>query len=241
MSKKPVIGITAAHCTEELQTFPRESYVKCIWQSGGIPFLIPPVSTSEESAAVLSVIDGLLLSGGGDISPYLLHEDPLPGIGNCLPERDCSELLLARAALAADIPLLGICRGLQVMAAAAGGKIAQDIAVLYPDRLQHSQKAPRSAPWHKVHIQESSYLRRIVGEEQIGVNSFHHQAVSVVPEGFTANALAPDGIIEGIERRTGTFCLGVQWHPESMGDERHSQNLFAEFIRASGQDATFCS
>lgn len=236
MLKKPVIGITAAHCTEELQTFPREFYVKCIWGGGGIPLLLPPVSTAEESAAALSVIDGLLLSGGGDISPDLLDEDPQPGIGNCLPERDRSELLLARAALAADLPVLGICRGLQVLAAAAGGKIIQDILTSYPDKLQHSQKAPRFAPWHKVDIQPSSYLHRIVGEERIGVNSFHHQAVGVAPEGFAVNAFAPDGIIEGIERRTGKFCLGVQWHPESMGEERPSLNLFAEFVRSCRQD-----
>ncbi len=230
MARKPVIGITMAHCTEELQTFPREFYIRCIKRSGGNPLLVPPVASLEEGETVLAVLDGLLLSGGGDISPYLLGERPQPGIRNCVPERDRGELFLAEKAMAMGMPLLGICKGIQVMAAAVGGMIAQDLD--NSGRLEHSQKAPRHCPWHEVELRPSR-LAQIVGCGSLAVNSFHHQAVSQLPDGFVLSALAPDGVIEGMEKASAGFCIGVQWHPESMEEEEHSLRLFAEFIKSA--------
>jgi Predicted glutamine amidotransferases len=233
MSQKPIVGITAAHCTEELATFPRHYYVESIKNAGGIPLIIPPVRTTEEAADVLKPISGLVLTGGGDISPRYLKEDPRREIGSCFPERDLSEILLTQLALQQDIPLLGICRGIQVLAVAAGGGIYQDIPTQYPSAMLHRQTAPRQYPWHDVDIVKDSVLYRLLDQTKISVNSFHHQSVSKIPRGFIQCALAADGIIEGIEKLGTKFCLGVQWHPESMMEtEIHSKVLFRGFIEA---------
>lgn len=233
MLRKPVIGITAAHCTEELETFPRHYYVEGVRKAGGIPLILPHVRTNEEGKDLLDHIHGLLLTGGGDISPVYLREDPRRGVGECFPERDFSELLLTQLALQHDLPILGICRGIQVLAVAAGGKIYQDIPSQYPSAMQHSQTAPRQYVWHNVEIEGKSLLYRLLGETEIGVNSLHHQAVLEIPPDFIQNALASDGIIEGIEKPGAKFCIGVQWHPESMMEtEEHSKVLFRGFIEA---------
>ncbi|KUO71905.1 MAG: peptidase C26 [Desulfosporosinus sp. BRH_c37] len=232
MLRKPVIGITAAHCTEELKTFPRHYYVEGVRKAGGIPVILPPIRTHEEGRELLDQIHGLLLTGGGDISPVYLREDPHRGVGQCFPERDLSELLLTQQAMHQNFPLLGICRGIQVLAVAAGGGIYQDICSQYPSAMEHSQTAPRQCIWHNVEIVRESRLYRLLRETKIGVNSLHHQAVSEIPPGFIQNALASDGIIEGIEKHGAKFCLGVQWHPESIDTETHSQALFRGFIEA---------
>ena len=233
MLGKPVIGVTAAHCSEELKTFPRQYYVESIRKAGGIPLILPPVRAQEEGSEVISrLLDGLLLTGGGDISPVYLREDPLRGIGDCFPERDWSEILLTQLALQHNLPLLGICRGIQVLAVAAGGRIYQDIPSQHPIAMEHSQTAPRQYAWHDVDIAEESVLYRLLREKKIGVNSLHHQAVLEIPPGFIQNALASDGIIEGIEKPGAKFCAGVQWHPESMETEMHSKALFRGFVEA---------
>ena len=232
MIRKPVIGITAAHCSEELKTFPRQYYVESIRKAGGTPLILPPVWLQEEGREVLNFLDGLLLTGGGDISPVYLREDPLRGIGECFPERDKSEILLTQLSLQKNIPILGICRGIQVLAVAAGGRIYQDIPNQNPQAMQHKQTAPRHNVWHDVDIVEESLLYRLVGETKIGVNSLHHQAVLEIPQGFIKNASASDGIIEGIEKLGVKFCVGVQWHPESMEAEAHSRALFGGFVEA---------
>ncbi|MDR3601245.1 MAG: gamma-glutamyl-gamma-aminobutyrate hydrolase family protein [Desulfosporosinus sp.] len=235
MLGKPVIGITAAHCSEELKTFPRHYYVESIRKAGGIPFIIPPVQAQAECSDILSLLDGLLLTGGGDISPIYLNESPLRGIGGCFPERDRSEILLTQLSLQQNLPLLGICRGIQVLAVVAGGRIYQDIPRQHPLAMEHSQTAPRQYAWHDVDIAEESALYHLLRERKIAVNSLHHQAVSEVPPGFRQNALASDGIIEGIEKLGAKFCIGVQWHPESMGNEAHGKALFKGFIEACEQ------
>jgi putative glutamine amidotransferase len=231
--KKPVIGITVAHCQEELNTFPRENYVYCIKAAGGIPVLVPPFDDPGTALEILNLIDGLLLSGGSDISPLVMGENPEPGIGGCFPERDLSELRLTRLAFRKNTPVLGICRGIQIMAVAAGGTVCQDINRQFPQSFQHKQTVPRQYPWHEVKILESR-LVEILGEENIAVNSLHHQSIEKVPEGFRINALSADGIIEGIEKVGAGFCLGVQWHPESMPNEAHSIALFQSLITACG-------
>jgi len=232
MNRKPVIGITVAHCSEELKTFPRTLYVESVKKANGQPILLPIVTTLEEAEEMLALVDALILTGGGDFSPMILGELPKRGIGDCLPERDWSEILLAQMAMKEDLPVLGICRGIQVLALAAGGKIYQDIISERPESIEHKQRAPRECAWHEVHLTEST-LGVLIEEKTIGVNSFHHQAVSVLPEGFIANAVAPDGIIEGIEKPGAKFCLGVQWHPEAMDKEKHSQRLFQGLIKVA--------
>lgn len=229
MSKRPIIGITVAHCTEELKTFPRGFYVESIRKAGGQPLLIPPVQNEEDAQEILGLMNGIILTGGGDIAPLFLDEQPKKGIGECFPERDLGELLLAKFALRLNLPALGICRGIQVLAAAAGGTIYQDIYAEYPQALEHKQKAPRENTWHEVELLTSK-LSRIMGETKIRVNSLHHQAVATLPIGFIKNAVSADGIIEGIEKIDSAFCIGVQWHPEVLAGEEHSQKLFGGFV-----------
>lgn len=229
MPDKPVIGVTVAHCSEELDTFPRYFYVEMVKEVGGIPVILPPVATCDEAKNILEITDGLLLSGGGDLSPIYLGEVPLRGIGKSIPERDLGELLLTKLALERDMPVLGICRGIQVLAVAAGGRIYQDIVSQRRDSIEHKQLVSRQHVWHEVEIFESKLLQ-IVANKYIKVNSLHHQAVSVVPSGFKYNALAPDGIIEGIEKDGASFCIGVQWHPEVLQSEMHAKKLFKAFI-----------
>lgn len=231
MAQKPIIGITVAHCTEELKTFPREFYVERVRKAGGQPFLIPPVQTQEEAQAVINLLDGLILTGGGDIAPSFLGEQPKRGIEGCIPERDQGELLLTWHALQSDFPLLGICRGIQVLAVAAGGTIYQDIRSECSHTLEHSQTVPREYAWHEVEIL-GSQLKDALNSDKIQVNSFHHQAVDKVPDGFIQNAVAPDGIIEGIEKLGARFCMGVQWHPEALKTEEHSRKLFESFVQS---------
>lgn len=228
---KPLIGVTVAHYSEELATFPREYYVQSIRLAGGIPVLIPPLDQPEEAEELFEKIDGIVLSGGGDISPVFLEELPIRGIKRSNPQRDISEILLATQALNRGIPLLGICRGIQVLAVAAGGKLYQDILTQYPGVMEHDQTSPREYPWHPVDLMES-HLQEIIKEKKIMVNSFHHQAVSALPPGFITSALAPDGIIEGIEFPGAKFCIGVQWHPEAMARDSQNQKLFHAFIEA---------
>ncbi len=231
MNQKPVIGITAAHCTEELKTFPRALYVEMVKNAGGQPILLPPVKALEEAKEALGLVDGLILSGGGDISPNFFGELPSREMGDCLPDRDLSEIILAQVAINLDMPVLGICRGIQILAIAAGGKIFQDIPSQYPRAMQHKQTSPREYVWHEVELLDSS-LKVLIGQNKIGVNSIHHQAVSNIPDGFKINAIAADGIIEGIEKISARFCIGVQWHPEALVGENHSQRLFKKFVEA---------
>jgi putative glutamine amidotransferase len=229
--RKPVIGITVAHCTEELKSYPRAFYVESIRKAGGQAILLPLVKTVEEAQDILVLVDGLILSGGGDISPVIFKELPQSGIGGCLPDRDQSEILLAQIALQWDKPILGICRGIQVLAIAAGGKIIQDIFSQCSGAMQHQQTAPREYIWHEVELLESR-LKEVIGQKTIGVNSLHHQAVLSIPDDFRIDAIAADGIIEGIEKIGARFCIGVQWHPEALIGEDHSAKLFTEFVES---------
>lgn len=229
--RKPLIGVTVAHHGEELSTFPRDYYVRSLRRAGGVPLLLPPVGDGEEAALVLARLDGLVLSGGGDISPLYLGELPHRALESCSPLRDLSEILLTKEALKRDMPLLGICRGIQVLAVAMGGSIYQDIPSQHDGAMLHNQTAPREFPWHEVNL--GGRLLTIMGRTKITVNSFHHQAVQQLPSGFSVGATAPDGIIEGIEAPERRFCLGVQWHPEAMLEEPFSQALFSAFIQAA--------
>jgi putative glutamine amidotransferase len=172
------------------------------------------------AAEVLAVVDGVLLSGGPDLDPETFGEAPAPGLGRVDWPRDIFELALARGALAAGTPLLGVCRGAQVLAVAAGGTIHQDLAGRNPGCLKHRQDAPRAAATHFVDVEPGTLLERLLGVDHVKVNSFHHQAVARVPEGFRVSAVAPDGVVEGLEPGRAAsgelFCLGVQWHPECM-------------------------
>ncbi|MBS4007611.1 MAG: gamma-glutamyl-gamma-aminobutyrate hydrolase family protein [Clostridium sp.] len=216
------IGITCNLSKNENRL--SSAYVRAVVRTGALPFLLPVGGNQCQWQEMLNGIDGLLLSGGGDLDARFYGEDALPGQGYVQPERDAMELFLARCALDKGIPLLGICRGAQIMAVAAGGTLHQDLAGV--QKIQHQQRAPSTYPIHRIKMRRSSLLRRILQAEEIRVNSMHHQAVKQ-PGRFVVSAVAPDGVTEGIELPGHPFALGVQWHPECLADDcRHGRALF---------------
>ena len=208
-----VIGITANY--ENIDATLRDRYYKQVIAAGGTPVIIPPVADSTVIVNTLEHLDGLILTGGGDYNPLWMGEEPSPRLHNINQERDAAELMLVRLAFNRQIPMLGICRGIQTLAIALGGKVYQDIKQM----VKHSQDADRSEPTHSVEIKKDSTLYNIYGAEKILVNSFHHQAVSEPGKHMRIIAKSTDGIIEAIESNEYKQILGVQWHPEWLGEE----------------------
>lgn len=210
---QPIIGLTANY--EGIDATLRDRYYKQVIKAGGTPVIIPPVANKEVLVNTLQHLDGLILTGGGDHNPLWMDEEPSPKLHHINQERDLAELMLVRLAFNRQIPMLGICRGIQTLAIALGGKVSQDITA----RIKHDQDADRTEPTHSVGIVKSSALYEIYGREQIFVNSFHHQAVSDTGNRFRITAKSADGIIEAMESSEYKPILGVQWHPEWLGEE----------------------
>ena len=210
--RQPVIGITGNY--EDLTCKLGQGYYKSLVAAGGVPVIIPPVADTDTIVNTLSRIDGLILSGGGDFNPLWTGEEPSVKLGGINKERDLPELLITRLAYNRQIPMLGICRGIQTLAIALGGEVDQDISD--KGTVKHSQNADRSEPTHSVTIAHDSILAQLYNHERIAVNSFHHQAVKAPGNQFRVVAKAADGIIEAIESTEFKSILGVQWHPECL-------------------------
>lgn len=231
---RPTIGITCMVNLQDGRQMQNETYVQAVLKAGGVPLLLPAVEDEAVTEHHLQLIDGLLVSGGPDIDPQLFGEQPIPALGAVVPVMDDYEMRLLRLALACDKPILGICRGEQVLNAAAGGTLFQDIYSSLSGLLKHRQDAPRPFRSHSISIMPGTKLADILGTTETLVNSFHHQAVATAAPGFIVSALAPDGIIEGIESTDHRFVLGVQWHPEGMWNAAvNYDQLFVAFIRAA--------
>ena len=209
----PVIGITGNFSDGNLTL--ASGYYTSILKAGGVPFIIPPFDDANILINLLDSIDGLLLTGGGDINPLFLGEEPVKELHSINPYRDRQELLITRLAANRQIPILGICRGIQIMNAALDGSLYQDIYSQAEGKLiKHSQDLDRSFASHTVNIEADSMLAKIMRQTTLPVNSFHHQAVKEAAPGFRVSARASDGIIEAIESTECKSMLGVQWHPE---------------------------
>ena len=206
---KPLIGITSNY--EGMDATLRYAYYNKVIEAGGIPVIIPPVSDRHVLVGTLDSLDGLILSGGGDYNPLWSGEEPSPRLHNINSKRDLPELLITRLAYNRQIPMLGICRGIQTLAVALDGHVAQDIA---SPTIKHSQDADRGEVTHSVTLHKNSEICRLYGTQNIFVNSFHHQAVSDAGQRFWVTATAPDGTIEAIESTEQKSIMGVQWHPE---------------------------
>ena len=189
-------------------------YYQSVVEAGGVPVVIPPVADKHVIINTLEHIDALILSGGADINPLWTGEEPSPKLHGINQERDLPELLIARLAYNRQIPMLGICRGIQTLASAFGGKVSQDICDVAT--IKHSQDADRSEATHSVTIEQDSTLFNIYKEEKLMVNSFHHQAVAEAGDKFRIVAKSADGIVEAMESTEFKSILGVQWHPECM-------------------------
>lgn len=225
---KPLIGVTCSQKEEQLSV--TRYYGEAVLASGGIPVLLPVTLDLQVINSYGELLDGLLLSGGGDVDPAFYGEEPIRGLGEVCPDRDIFELELCSLFLARQKPVLGICRGLQVLNVALGGTLYQDLVIQHPTGLEHHQKAPKHWPTHKVQVANSSRLHDILKTSELRVNSFHHQGIKTVADSLKVVAWAADGVIEGVEQEAG-FVLGVQWHPERLWENREEQKrIFAAFI-----------
>jgi putative glutamine amidotransferase len=225
---RPLIGVTMddEHARPGVHVL-RDDYVRSVEQAGAIPVVLAP-GGPDDAAPLLDRLDGLLLSGGVDVDPALFDEPPHPRLRRVDRQRDEFELALVREALRRDIPILAICRGIQVLNVATGGTLIQDLPSGIAGAERHDRPEPRSGRVHEIGIEKGTRLLGILGATNVSVNSFHHQAVSRVGTGFVVSARCDeDGVIEGIEMPDRRFVVGVQWHPETFWDHPDSfQSLF---------------
>jgi putative glutamine amidotransferase len=232
---RPIIGITAAHNVEQDYYYCRNSYIGGVRQAGGVPVLLPPLVDQDELRSSAGRIDALLLSGGGDVHPSLFSEQPHWKLGEVDPERDDFEIRMLRLMIDLEKPVLGICRGIQVINVTLGGTLYQDLVSQQPQSLQHRQEAPRRYPTHSVTVRQGSKLSDILGATRLKVNSLHHQAIKDVASGLQVTARADDGVIEGVEALGHPWLLGVQWHPEGMWEyDPAAASLFRALVSATG-------
>ena len=238
---RPVIGITASidhrpPAYGETYSLARK-YAEGVLQAGGVPLIVPHNLDEDSLSVVLDRLDGVVLSGGGDIDPALFNEDAHPLTCDLAPDRDRVEVTLARRLVEEDIPFLGICRGIQVLNVALGGSLVQDIPSQVPAALPHSfdrKTTPRAYLAHPVKIDPHSQLARIMQREVAQTNSWHHQAIKQVADRLRITAVAPDGVIEAAEVPGLRFAIAVQWHPEWLFEEHAEQRrLFEELVRAA--------
>ncbi len=241
---KPIIAITGNFVDGETRIADR--YYKSIVKAGGIPFIMPPLADKDVIINTLDRVDGLLLTGGGDVNPLWVGEEPSPSLRSINRERDEAELLTVSLAYNRNIPILGICRGIQVLASALGGTVDQDIAEAFSAShsvnnsgqtqhalIKHSQDADRNEPTHTVKISKDTTLYSIYNTEYLAVNSMHHQAVRSGGKRFNISAIAPDGVIEAIESNEFKPIMGVQWHPEWL--EESGKNLFSWLVKSASE------
>jgi putative glutamine amidotransferase len=227
----PVIGVA----------WPKDDYLSALRAAGAEVRLISP--DTHPLSAVLEDIDGLLLTGGSDVGPERYGERERHPTVQCDTARDDYELPLARAALERNIPLLAICRGIQVLNVAAGGTLIQDIPTELANPLVHAIQPDAESTVHDVAVRPGTCLARLLGgsldaQHRIVVNSRHHQAVKLVPKGLEVSATAPDGIVEAIEASHHRFCVAVQWHPENYWRTGEFASLFEGLVRAAAASAS---
>ncbi|MGL4510465.1 gamma-glutamyl-gamma-aminobutyrate hydrolase family protein [Cetobacterium sp.] len=218
--KKPIIGITSSHEKENgLRNYHRTTvsidYTKGVIAGGGIPIIIPTTGDIEIIKEQLKLIDGLVLSGGPDINPIYYGEDFKEKIGVISPERDDNEIKILNEFLKTEKPILGICRGHQLLNIYFGGTLYQDLSYFEGEILKHRQDLYPELEVHNVTIEKNSILEKLYGSS-VRTNSFHHQAIKGLGKGFKIIAKSNDGIVEAIEKIDHKFCLGIQWHPEMM-------------------------
>jgi putative glutamine amidotransferase len=238
--KLPIIGITTDRKDSGLPLphfVVNEAYVRAIQFAGGIPVLLPASLAESDLAQVCQRLDGLLLTGGGDINPLRFDGRPHSRVYGIDDGRDMVELGLVRLALDTGLPFLGICRGFQVVNVALGGTLFTHIDDQLEDALKHDYfpDYPRDLLSHPVQVESGSRLADILGGKVQMVNSLHHQGVERVADGLTVSAHAPDGLVEAVEVPAHPFGLAVQWHPEWLQEHEAMRSLFGALIEAAGR------
>jgi putative glutamine amidotransferase len=242
VTRKPVVGVTSIP-KEAMSGFgpnPHETvpefYLRMLALAGAAPIVLPVHAGRNED--VQSVLDAVVLTGGGDVDPMAYGREPGPTVYGVDSSRDDVEFRLVRWAVDGDIPLLAVCRGVQAMNVALGGSLVQDITTEVAGALDHVRTDHHEGPVHAVRIASDSLLAELLGSDAAEVNSMHHQAVEAAGKNVRVVATAPDGVVEGIEVRGTGFALGVQWHPECLGREDPSFGIFEGLVRAAARRRT---
>ena len=227
----PIIGIPNHSRNEAGELFLPGTYVDAVQSAGGTPILLPPNQPDLEQ--ILRILDGLILPGGGDISPTLYGGMPHPAIYSVDPDRDDFEFALAKLALTASIPVLGICRGMQMLTVASGGDLVAHVPDIYGTAIAHRLDHPRRPTQHEVDILPESRLADILGTTHATIVTWHHQSVRNLSIEWKVAAKAPDGLIEAIEHQHHPWMFALQWHPEMSVQDPAHQRLFQAFVEAA--------
>lgn len=231
---KPIIGVVPLYDDEKDSYWMLPGYMQGIEAAGGIPVMLPMTADDAALSQLVTLVDGILLTGGHDVSPALYGEEKLPACGEPCAVRDEMEPKLLDLALAADKPVFGICRGIQLLNAALGGTLYQDLPTEHPSDVDHHMTPPYDRAVHSVRILPNTPLAALVGKETLGVNSYHHQAVKTLSDKLRPAAYSEDGLVEAAYMPDKRFVLAVQWHPEfSYRTDADSKKLLAAFVAAA--------
>ena len=240
--KKPIIGVVGSLSDESRanimesteRVFISEKFINCVEKAGGIPLILPHVNDMEDVKAQIDACDGIILCGGMDIHPLYYGEEPHHNLGFVNSKEDEYQIKIARITLNLHKPILGICRGHQLLNVVCGGTLYQDLSEILSSTIKHDQIPKRYEPYHSINIANGTKLEKILGNNTM-VNSIHHQCIKELGTGLKATAYAKDGVIEAIEMPGRDFIMGVQWHPEEMAvrGDGNMIEIFKEFVKKS--------
>lgn len=239
--RKPIIGISSSTIIEKNsdifsgyeRTYVNDDYVSSVTRAGGVAVILPIVESPEDIKEMVGMLDGLILMGGHDVDPIQYNEEPTSKIGAIYPKRDRFDLTLVKEAFEKEIPILGICRGHQIINVAFGGSLYQDLSFVQGYSLDHVQKGNYYDPIHSIDVKNGTKLNSLVGNT-MRVNSFHHLAVKDLAENFVVSAVSKDNIVEAIEYNGDKYVMGVQFHPEMMSSRsEQAQNIFNGLVNES--------
>lgn len=243
IKKKVIVGITGSVIVDSSGNFPgykrayvNDDYIQGVIRGGGVPYILPVIEDRDVVKEYAKNIDVLIMSGGHDVNPLLWNEEPSKRLGEIFPERDTFDFMILEEMFALKKPILGICRGEQIINTYFGGSLHQDINSLDWATVKHNQERRPELGTHTIKIEKDSKLFKILQDDEMVVNSFHHMAVKDVAPGFKKVAESKDGVVEGIEKEGDEFVLGVQWHPEMMASSNlKMQELFNYLIDLGGK------
>lgn len=230
---KPIIGLSPLYDAEKHMLWMRPGYLDVLYACGAIPLVLPFDSDGVDVEQVLSICDGLLMTGGVDVNPRLYGEEPIPECQEPQPIRDELDFKLLENALEQDMPVFGICRGCQILNVFLGGSLFQDLPTQRPGSLGHAMEPPFESPCHRVTLEEGEPLQVFLQEDILPVNSIHHQAIKRVAPELVPLAYAVDGVVEGVWMPGKRFVWGVQWHPEWIWDvDERQKRIVQHFVDA---------